>query len=134
MKCKLIVDVQGLNPSFDPVAMQAAHAAGEIYEEPHTITIPAGTEIDDPQCHLLCRPGHMNAPPVAEPIDEACKQKVAEYYARRPAALAQIRAMLKHPPKDKKARAHLMQLAQAYNVGKDDPEPTPPKTGSKKAD
>jgi hypothetical protein len=117
---ELIVDCPGLNPAFDPAEAMAAAEAGEPYDVPRKITIPAGTRLVDRRAHFLCQTGHMNTPAVAIPINEAAKRKHAEYLKLRPQLIAGLRAQLKHPPRKKQAREHLMRLARAYNVTADE--------------
>jgi len=62
MKCRLIVPVQaGLDANPDDVIIDGNRRC-----------LPAGTEIEDPNCYLLVHGGF------AEAVDEECRERVAQ--------------------------------------------------------
>lgn len=132
MKCRLLVDCEGPNPEFSAEAKIKAEARGEIYPHHHTRVIPAGTIIDNPQAHYLCRPGYRNAPAKAEPADEACQQKLAQYMASRDVRLRQLKAVVDqhvgtgNPLPNAAAQKHIETLAEDYGLTPTPAEATDP--------
>lgn len=116
MKVKLLRDCEGPNPEFDADEKRAVEQLGEIYTIPHTITIPAGTVIDHPQAHLLCRNGYMNAAAQAEPVDEPAKARYQQWLESMARGLRELQLRLRRPPTKPEARRHLQRLAKAYGV------------------
>lgn len=114
MLVRLIRECTGPNPDFDPEAKLAAELAGQPYDVPHTIVLPVGTEIEHPQACLHCVPGYRNEPPKAEPLDAAAKAATERLMQARARGIEQLKAHLKFPPKDPKARKHLHKTAAAY--------------------
>jgi len=55
---------------------------------------PKGTEIEHPDAWRLCGPGPRNAPPIAEPVDDEAKQKVADRRKEREPVVRQHLAMM----------------------------------------
>lgn len=86
MKVRLLVDCEGPNPHFDPT-----QPADEL--NPHTIPIPAGTEIEDKHAWLLCFPEFGAATGRAEPIDDEAKRRIA-FEAKRNARLKTAQEVL----------------------------------------
>ncbi|MES2789961.1 MAG: hypothetical protein V4719_10080 [Planctomycetota bacterium] len=69
MKAKLIRDLQGPNPKYDPEIARRAHELGRRYKQPRSIDVKAWAEIDDPEAWKLVKIG------VAIPADAACRIK-----------------------------------------------------------
>lgn len=82
MKVRLIVDAEGPNPEFNPKEDESAL-------NPHSILIPAGTEIEDPKAWVHCLK-NASGKILAEPIDKEAVDKVQQFLTR-----GQARATLK---------------------------------------
>lgn len=65
---------------------------GDGYPEP----CPVGTEITHPDAWRLCLRGMRNAPPIAEPADEATKAKVLAHMEETAPRKAAVRADLQN--------------------------------------
>lgn len=116
MRVRLLRETTGPNPKFDAEEKLRVEQAGGTYPHHHTITLIPGTEIEHPQAFRLCQTGYMNAPAIAEPIDDEAKARHAQYLKQRPQRLAKLRLHIRNPPKDKKTQAHLKTLAEAYDL------------------
>jgi len=85
---------------------------------------PVGHLMDDPHCWIHCVPGYMNAPPIAEPVDDECRARVARWMETRSAKLDGLRAMVRNKDNATPAQAkQLEKLAEAYDIeteGSDD--------------
>lgn len=76
--------------------------------------LPVGTEIEHPKAWMHCLPGFLNSAPIAEPIDEEAKAKVASEMELRKARLREVPAIVRRPgttPEDKEINR---KLATAY--------------------
>jgi hypothetical protein len=119
MKCKFLIPTQPVNPAYSQAAANAAAEAGVPYDVPQRLSFGPGLIVDDPQAWIHCCPGDMNKPPIAEPADDACRAKVAEWMTvNRPAGIAQIKAQLEQidllTNDDDKGR--LLALGRAYGL------------------
>lgn len=125
MKAILLVDQTGPNPAFSPAAAQIAAASGEEYNVPRTITYPAGTEIDHPNCWILC----CKDEPTARPADEECADKVHAWLnsPTRKAQLARLKqlsqpAVLAQLPKQ--LRDYVEAVSAKWLKDEESPEPS----------
>lgn len=131
MKARFIREARALNPAFSNKAKRQAQKDGVQYDVDTYITIPVGFEEEGPHCWVHCCPGYKDDPPLCEPADDECRQRVAKWMNQeRPKHLERIRQMalpenLKKLPK--KQQAHVQDLADAYNLtGVTEPiKPTP---------
>jgi len=86
MKCRLIIDALGPNPEFLPPDPKEDPTGFQLYDVPHSVTVPAGTELpDDPLAWLHCVPDAEDVIR-AEPADDDCEKMVERYLANRAAA------------------------------------------------
>ena len=86
MKCRLIIDSLGPNPDFDPPDPRTDPIGFQLYDVPHSITVPAGTELEE---HALawihCVPDAEGVIR-AEPADADCEAMVERHLANVAAA------------------------------------------------
>lgn len=128
MKATLIENCTGPNPAFDPAAAIRALKAGELYEVPHTIELPAGTEINHPQAWRLCVSGALNKPPRAVPADDDCRKRVNQAQRRKQLGIENLdRVLQTSRPANQAQQKWLQQLREAYaeDLHKFDPERYP---------
>ena len=134
MKARYIQEARAVNPAFSNKAKREAAAKGETYDVSPYMQIPVGFEEEGPLCWTHCVPGHMNAPPVCEPADDECKERVRKWMEeQRPLELERIRQMAQ--PENlkrlnKNTRGYVEELAEAYGlIGQQEPvvpvTPTP---------
>jgi hypothetical protein len=131
MRCRFLKPVKVLNPVFSERDKHRAEERGEKYDTPQWIEMSTGYEVNDPQAWIHCCPGEGNSAPIAEAVDDECKDAVRVWMEeKRPAAIAQIKAqieqidMIKHP----KDRERLLALGRAYGLigtGKSKPSSPP---------
>lgn len=76
MRVRIIRETTGPNPAYDPRKPSHPQDNAPIR------VLPVDTEIEGPKAWLHCL-GRYDEPPVAEPIDEEAKAKVAERLAAR---------------------------------------------------
>jgi hypothetical protein len=119
MKCRLIAATLLLNAEYSRAAAQAAKDAGKPYDVPVQIEVEPGYVMDHPDVWIHCCPGDLNSDPIAEPVDDECREAVRVWMnEKRPAAIASIKAQLDQIDliKDEGHRNRLKQLARAYGV------------------
>lgn len=132
MRCRTLVPVKIRNPLWNESAAAAARQSGAAYVEPSTLDVDAGYELSGPDCWIHCCPGDLNAPPIAEPLDDECREAVRVWMQdRRPRALEEIKNALQslHAIKDPEHRKRLQAMGVAYGLLPGAPEEgaTPPK-------
>lgn len=125
MKARLIKPCQSVNTQYDYTEHRKSKAEGKPYPHDQYVTLPVGFEVEGPLVWSFCCPGHLNAAPFAEPIDDECRERVKLWMEReRPNELENIRQMLK-PENLKKlkkdVREHVMELGRAYRLDPDGP-------------
>jgi hypothetical protein len=119
MKCRFLNAVVVANPTFSHHAFEAARDAGTPYDVPRQVTVEAGFIIEDPQAWIHCCPGDSNADPIAEPVDDECREAVRVWMTeKRPAGIAAIKAQLDQIDliQDEGHRNRLKQLGRAYGL------------------
>lgn len=115
MKAIRTVDGLAVNPVFSSAERRRARVEGTPYDVPEFITMPAGQEIDCPDCWRLCVKG------LAVPNDDECRAKFFEVVGDpgRKAITEQI-FLLRTASKTTKLSAaeqrHLDHLEKAYAV------------------
>ena len=125
MKARLISPQRSVNPAFSSKEKRAVESHGKSYNVPMYLELPEGFEVEGSQVWGLCCPGHMNAAPVAEPVDDECKERVKKWMTtERPRQLEQIRQMAQ--PENlkrlkKEAKQHVLDLVRAYGLDVDSP-------------
>lgn len=131
MKARYIREGRAVNPDFSNKAKRQAQLEGKRYDVPTYLTVPVGHVEEGPLCWTHCCPGHMGEPPMCEPADDECRERVKKWMdIERPNHLESIRVMalpenLKKMPKKK--QEHILALAEAYGlIGVT--EPIKPKT------
>lgn len=113
----LTQDVPARNPEFSQAAHIDAIREGRTYDVPHTIILPAGTQLKHPRAHYLVRPGYKNAEPLAVPCCEATAERLKHYQkTQRQAGLRLLSAAVVALPKDPAAVKHVLELAEKYSV------------------
>lgn len=124
MKARYITAQRDVNPLFDNAAKRAAQGSGEKYDIEPYIEVPVGFIEEGPLCWAHCVPGHENSPPVCEPVDDECRERVKKWMEKeRPKALEQIRLMSQ--PENQKGmkkehRQYFSDLAEVYGINPDD--------------
>ena len=115
MRIRLIREADGPNPAYDAKHAASAEAAGGLYDVPHTITLPVGTELEDRHAWMHCVPGHRNQPPIAEPVDDAARAKVARWLKARALTIEWLLAL---NPKNLNGESgeHLKELQKVYGT------------------
>lgn len=130
MQCKLLRPGRTPNPAFDRAEMINARRAGKQYDEPRDIELPAGTVIDDPQAWMHCCPGVENSEPIAEPVDDECRDRVRHFMQEvRPGRLKQLKMLAGLPRKSFKSDKQyewIQHLARTYGLVDGEPSPVSP--------
>lgn len=93
MRIRLLIDCEGPNPLYSATDHVRVEEAGGIYDVPHTVPIPKGTEIEHREAYYHCLPDAFGVIR-AEPIDDAARRKVAqlrEWEKKRRAQIAAAR-------------------------------------------
>lgn len=119
MKCRLLSVTQVLNPLWSDAAQGAARDAGRPYDVPTFVEVGAGYIIDHPQAYFHCCPGDMNAPAIAEPVDDECREATRIWMeVNRPAGIAAIRAQYEQIDfiTSEIDKTRLKALARAYGL------------------
>lgn len=68
MKCRLLLEMDVINPAYNQRDHDTVTASGKPYRVPRFVKAPPGTQIDDPHCWRLVLLG------VAEPADDECRE------------------------------------------------------------
>jgi len=103
MKCRLIVDALGPNPDFLPPDPKVDPVGFQLYDVPHSVTVPAGTELPDhPMAWLHCVPDAEDVIR-AEPVDQECETMVERYLVGR--------AKQKRQPLERVRREHQVRVS-----------------------
>lgn len=89
MKAILLKAAQIVNTLYSHRDKRIAVKNGETYDTPQFLTLPAGHEVDDPECWRLCVTGDM------APADDECRTKVLNFLGSpgRQALLQKIRTL-----------------------------------------
>ena len=119
MKAKLLFETLLVNALYSRSDADAAKAAGRPYDLTPQILVGAGYVLDDPQSWIHCCPGDTNSSPIAEPIDDECREAVRVWMEeKRPAGIAAIKAQLDQIDmiKDEGHRKRLKELGRAYGL------------------
>lgn len=119
MKATLITVQQVRNPLWNETEAAQARLTNQKYPHSDLIEVGPGYVLDDPDCWIHCCPGELNAPPIAEPADDECREAVRYWMEqKRPVAIQQIRVALANiehirNPDDKK---RLLAMGRAYGL------------------
>lgn len=116
MKVKLLRDADGPNPDYSHEEAVRAYKAGDIYDIPHTIVIPAGTILDHPDAHIHCQHGYGNEEPLAEPVDDQAKARYKLYLANTAVVLEQLKRKIANADPTTTYGRHLWEMGHAYGV------------------
>jgi hypothetical protein len=126
MRCALLASTRISNPLFNRAEFDRARQESRKYLVPEQIEVGAGFQLEGEDAWIHCCPGDFNADPIAEPVDDECREKVREWMEeKRPLAIAQIRAQLDQidlitDPRDKQ---HLLAMARSYGLISDKAKP-----------
>lgn len=77
--------------------------------------LPVGTTIEHPDAWVHCLPGHLNSDPIAEPVDDEAKDRVAKEQAKRGIKLRELAAIVKRPGQTADAKQFNKELAVAHS-------------------
>jgi hypothetical protein len=95
MKCRLIIDSLGPNPDFFPPDPKIDPIGFQLYDVPHSITVPAGTELEEgPLAWVHCVPdaeGVIRAEPADSDCEAMVEKHLANVAAGRRKPLARVR-------------------------------------------
>jgi hypothetical protein len=126
MKCRLLKDTRLVNPLYSERDARLAVETGVPYNIPSTFEVTAGWILDDPQAWIHCCPGDLNSPPIAEAVDDECREAVRVWMEeKRPLAIAQIKAQIDQIEfiKNPEDRARLLEMGRAYGlIGSEKPK------------
>lgn len=117
MRARLIVDgVEVQNPAWSSAD---AKTQGRKYKQPRFLKVKAGYVLTGKDCWQHCCPGAGNAAPIAEPIDDECREAVRVWMEdKRPAKIQEIRVAVENldAVTDADARKHILHLGVCYGI------------------
>ena len=119
MKCKFLKPMRVTNPMWSDADASAAARAQMPYHVPQLIDVGAEFEVEDPQAWIHCCPGEFNAPAIATPADDECREAVRVWMEeKRPKQIALIKAQVEQISmiKETRDRQHLLAMAEAYGL------------------
>ena len=119
MRIRFINAMLVTNPAWSEADMHAAQDRREKYAVPALIDVDPGYEIADPLAWIHCCPGDLNSAPIAQPVDDECREAVRVWMEeKRPAAIAAIKAQLEQIDMltNREDRKRLLAMGEAYGL------------------
>lgn len=119
MRIRYINAMLVTNPAWSEADKYAARDAGKPYGVPPLIEVDPGYEIEDPLAWIHCCPGDLNSAPIAEPVDDSCREAVRVWMeVKRPIAILQIKSQLEQIDmiKNPEDRKRLLAMGEAYGL------------------
>lgn len=119
MQARTLIALKVLNPLWSESDLRMAERAKQKYEVPQQLEVDAGYILTGSDCWIHCCPGDLNAAPIAEAVDDECREAVRIWMEeKRPAAIEQIRQALKNLDsyKNREDRERLMAMGRAYGL------------------